>query len=229
MRITSNHLIIMIKHWLGVHSLLLEFAHTMFFHAAWRKKVERNGFCVLTSSVFSALQKVEFSKQRLVHRKTTNHFQTFKKMANVDDQIDAIRAELIRLETEERKLELELKDVLTDIDTPDTSEDEEEEEEEIEEDDWIADLFKIRLLSASGSPSRFCEYLERFQDPIYRRNMRRKMVRLKNCVRASSVADVIRSPEFLNQLIRVQETYPDDGGRKFLNELIAFYCTVNPQ
>ena len=145
----------------------------------------------------------------------------------VDDQIQAIQDEIDRLDREERKLELELKDVLTDIDTPHETDD--EEEDEYQENDMILVALRARLLAVSGAPTRPCEYLERFQDPVYRRNTRRKVIRLKNSVRTSRISTVLRQPEFLTHLQRIQRTYPDNGGRSYLNELVAYYCTLNQE
>ena len=144
---------------------------------------------------------------------------------DIDDRIEEIQDEIDRLDAMERKLELELKDVINDIDTPNNSEDEEEEDEYQENDPIIATL-KARLLNASGTPTRICEYLELYQDPAYRRNVRKKMVLLKNCVRSIRISAVLRNPNFLDHLRRIQETYPDHGGRQFLNELVALYCTI---
>jgi len=147
---------------------------------------------------------------------------------DIDDRIEEIQNEIDRIEEMERKLELELKDVLTDINTPDNSEDEEE-EDEYQEDDWIVAILKDRLLNASGTPTRICEFLELYQNPEYRRNVQRKMVRMKNSVRSTRVSVILRNPNFLCHLRRIQNTYPDDGGRQFLNELVALHCTLNQE
>ena len=144
---------------------------------------------------------------------------------DLDDRIEEIQQAIDQIDAQERKLTLELKDVLTDINTPDNSED--EEEDEYQENDPIITTLKARLLNASGTPTRICEYLELYQDPQYRRNVRKKMVRMKNCVKSSRVSIVLRNPNFLDNLRRIQDTYPDHGGRQFLNELVAFYCTLN--
>jgi len=144
---------------------------------------------------------------------------------DLDDRIEEIQQAIDQIDAQERKLTLELKDVLTDINTPDNSDN--EEEDEYQENDPIIATLKARLLNASGTPTRICEYLELYQDPQYRRNVRKKMVRMKNCVKSSRVSIVLRNPNFLDNLRRIQDTYPDHGGRQFLNELVAFYCTLN--
>ena len=144
---------------------------------------------------------------------------------DLDDRIEEIQQAIDQIDAQERKLTLELKDVLTDINTPDNSDN--EEEDEYQENDPIIATLKARLLNASGTPTRICEYLELYQDLQYRRNVRKKMVRMKNCVKSSRVSIVLRNPNFLDNLRRIQDTYPDHGGRQFLNELVAFYCTLN--
>ena len=144
------------------------------------------------------------------------------------DEIEAIQAEINRLDDEERKIELELLDVFTDVQTPTTSEDEDEEEEDIHvERDPIIRLFKEAILSASGFPTRMCAYLERYEDPIYRRNAVKKLKCLKKFVKSSNMDEILRNPLYLTTLTRIRETYPDHGGREFLNELIAVFCLYN--
>ena len=153
----------------------------------------------------------------------------FIKTMDQQDPIQVIQDEIDRLDVEERKLELELLDVFTDIGTPNTSEDEDdEEEEEIVEQDPIVKIFKAALLSASGFPTTICAYLERYQDPRYRRNTIKKLKCLKKFVKSVNMDEVMRNPHYLTTLNRIRETYPDHGGREFLNELIAVYCLYNP-
>ena len=145
------------------------------------------------------------------------------------DIIEIIQDEIDRLDVEEEKLEMELKDVLTDVSTPATSEDEDEEEEVAQVgQDPIVELFKRSILSASVFPTRICEYIARYQDPRYRRNALKKSRYLKKFVKTVDMDEVMRNPRYLVQLNRMWETYPDHGGRELLNELIAVYCLFHP-
>lgn len=147
------------------------------------------------------------------------------------DVIEIIQAEINRLDVEEEKLEMELKDVLTDVTTPTTSDDEDEDEEnEVaqEELDPIIEFFKTSILSASVFPTRMCEYISRYQDPRYRRIAVKKLKSLKKFIGSVNMDEALRNPNYMVQLNRIRETYPDHGGRVFLNELIAVYCVYNP-
>ena len=146
------------------------------------------------------------------------------------DVIELIQNEIDRLDVEERKLELELKDVLTDISTPPTSDDEsEDEDEDIHvEQNPIIDLFKSSILSASVFPTAYCEYIERYQDPQYRRNALKKQKELRRFVKSTDMEAVMANPDYLTHLNRIRRTYPDHGGRELLNELVAVYCVYNP-
>jgi hypothetical protein len=46
---------------------------------------------------------------------------------------------------------------------------------------------------------------------------------MKNLVRQSNLENVNENPVYLRELARVEATYPDNGGRTMLNELVAVY------
>jgi hypothetical protein len=131
-----------------------------------------------------------------------------------------INEEIAALARQERNLEMELDDALTDI----TSAENSDSEDEIHnEEDDIVRLFKNCILNANGQPTELCSFIMRYEDPNYRRSMRRKMKKMKNKVKASDIQAVLSNPAYMVELERIRRTYPNHGGREFLNELIATY------
>jgi hypothetical protein len=131
-----------------------------------------------------------------------------------------INEEIAALARQERNLEMELDDALTDI----TSAENSDSEDEIHnEEDDIVRLFKNCILNANGQPTELCSFIMRYEDPNYRRSMRRKMKKMKNKVKASDIQAVLSNPVYMVELERIRRTYPNHGGREFLNELIATY------
>ena len=133
---------------------------------------------------------------------------------NIQEQIDA-------LARQERNLEMELDDALTDVTSPENSDNEDDEVHE--EQDNIARLFKNCILNANDRPTELCSFIMRYEDPEYRRRIRRKMKKIKNKVKASDIQAVLSNPAYMVELERIRRTYPSHGGREFLNELIATY------
>ena len=142
--------------------------------------------------------------------------------------LEEIQEEIDRLDLQEHQLELELQDVLTDVNTPEESEDEDE-LQPIEEPDPILQTFKTQMLLCTEMPTVQCNYLVRYQDPEYRRRGQRKMKSLRKEAKLTSLEELLSDPDFMRHLLRIRETYPEDGGRTFLNELVALHCAQNPQ
>jgi hypothetical protein len=140
------------------------------------------------------------------------------KMENINQQI-------ADLDRQERELEMELEDVLTDVSSPDNSDNEEVQLRE--EENEIARLFKNCILNAVGQPTEVCNFLMRFQDPLYRDRVRRKMKKIKKQVKTADIERVLANPQYMTELERIRRTYPNHGGREFLNELVAVYCVLN--
>jgi hypothetical protein len=138
--------------------------------------------------------------------------------------IQHIDQELAALARQEQNLEMELDDALTDIMSTDNSD---SEDEVHHEEDNIVRLFKNRILNASDRPTELCSFIMRYEDPVYRRSMERKMKKMKNKVKASDIQAVLSNPAFRVELDRIRRTYPNHGGREFLNELIAAYIVSN--
>ena len=141
-------------------------------------------------------------------------------MENLQEQIEA-------LAKHERNLEMELKDVLTDVSTPENSDEEGEEVEFHQERSEIARLFKDCILNAVGEPTRMCNFIMRFQDREYRERTARKMKKIKKIVKMADIERVLEDPRYLDELRRIGQTYPNHGGREFLNELVAVYCILD--
>jgi hypothetical protein len=122
------------------------------------------------------------------------------------------------LDRRERVLLMELEDVLTDVSTPETSDVEDDEIEEVE-------LPQVReaLLRVESLPRRWTRYSGLYESEEYRTKAQLKLRFIKNLVRTVHLRPLMMSVAFVRSLERVEETYPDDGGRKGLNSLIALH------
>ncbi len=122
------------------------------------------------------------------------------------------------LDRRERVLVMELEDVLTDVSTPDTSDVEDDEVEEVE-------LPQVReaLLRVESLPRRWTRYSGLYESEEYRIKAQLKLRFVKNLIRTVHLRPLMMSVAFVRSLERVEETYPDDGGRKGLNSLIALH------
>jgi hypothetical protein len=132
------------------------------------------------------------------------------------DEEAALRQEIDRLDREERRLELELLDPLTDLATPENSDDEEEDDlptpHELQE----------RLLDTVTFPTRPTDYAALYLDPVYRGKAEKKMREAKKVVRkVVDFATAINDKRFTDHINSVRTTYPDNGGRTHLRELIT--------
>jgi seryl-tRNA synthetase len=142
------------------------------------------------------------------------------------DQIADIEAEIEELNRKERRLDLELKDVLTDLTTPEATDDEKEEDDDDQE---SARMAKQDLLASQMIPPRATDYSVLYTDNEYRSKATRKMVRMKNVVKTTAnLAQILIDDRFAAELARVERVYPDDGGRDHLNRLVAIYCFQDP-
>jgi hypothetical protein len=127
------------------------------------------------------------------------------------------------LDRQERLLTLELKDVLTDIATPDASDAETEDTEAAE-----TDLVQVRdtLLQVDSIPRRYTEYSELYQRAEYRSKAKLKVRFAKRLVKTSRLEPLMTSPNLVTSLDRLQSTYPDDGGREGINLLVAIHNVI---
>ncbi len=136
----------------------------------------------------------------------------------------SIQSQLQELEREERVLEMELMDVLTDISTPDNSD---VEGEEVEEPTMPA--VRQALLEARTYPSRWTPYLQLYRNREYLTKAEKKVAMMKKLVKRHTLAEVMLNQRFTSALNLIEQIYPDDGGRPGLNSLVACHHVINPQ
>jgi hypothetical protein len=138
-------------------------------------------------------------------------------------EADNLAEAIADLDRQERILEMELMDVLTDIATPDSS-DVEVEDEEVEE----LELPQVRdaLMQVESSPSRWTEYSELYQRANYRAKAKLKVRFAKKLVKTIHLGPTMMSQNYIQSLQRVESTYPDDGGRAGINSLVAIHNVI---
>jgi hypothetical protein len=137
-----------------------------------------------------------------------------------DDAVVAIQEEIDRLDQEERQLELELLDPLTDLETPVASDDEGEDHPPPHE-------LKDQFLATVALPTRPTNYSSLYMDPSYRGRAERKVREAKKVVRkVVDFATAVSDDRYVIHVNRVRDTYPDNGGRTHLRELIALVCLI---
>ena len=146
----------------------------------------------------------------------------FEKM----NRAQQLQAEINLAEAEVRRLGLELKDVLTDVETPEVSEDEDG-VQSVPERTPHFEMLKRRLLSVSELPRRRCEYGSLYQREEYRTRARRKMKLLRKEIKSTNIEDLMEEPLYEQVLNRIRTTYPHCAGRWLLNELVALHCVLN--
>ena len=131
---------------------------------------------------------------------------------------------IANLERRERILIMELKDVLTDISTPDSSDVEDNEVKEIE-------LPQVRdaLMRVVSSPLRWTEYSGLYELAEYRAKAKLKVRFAKKLVKTVQLGPLLMSQDFITSLQRVELTYPDDGGRTSLNSLVAIHNLIKSE
>ncbi len=127
------------------------------------------------------------------------------------------------LDRQERLLTLELKDVLTDIATPEVSDTEVDTEDIVE-----TDLANVRdsLMQVDSFPRRYTEYSELYQRAEYRLKSKLKVRFAKKLLKSIRLEPLMAGPNFNEALNRVESTYPDDGGREGINLLVAIHNIV---
>jgi hypothetical protein len=144
---------------------------------------------------------------------------------NIEDiRMEEIERALRELDQKEERLRMELMDVLTDVFTPDNSD---VEGEEIEESSMPA--VREALLRVGACPTRWTHYAGLYQDQGYVSRSERKVRRMKKMVKRCRLSEVMLNQQFTVELQKIEETYPDDGGRKGLNSLVACHHVLNPE
>ena len=127
-----------------------------------------------------------------------------------------------RLDNEARRLEMELLDVVNDIETPPTSEDEDPEAPIVNPPTTphIAQML-LNMLAAVSTLSRDTAFSALYHDRNYLHKVSKKMKKMKKRAKVVDFESVYRDECFWHHLARIQRTYPDNGGRSFLNHLVA--------
>jgi len=111
-----------------------------------------------------------------------------------------------------------------DIATPEVS-DTEVDNEDIEE----TDLACVRdsLMQVDSFPRRYTEYSELYQREEYRLKAKLKVRYAKKLLKSVRLEPLMAGPNLVENLNRVESTYPDDGGREGINLLVAIHNTIN--
>ena len=137
-----------------------------------------------------------------------------------------LQAAIRQTEAEVRRIGLELKDVLTDVETPDVSEDEGQ-VQLVDERTPHFQILKRRLLSISEQPRRRCEFGSLYQNEEYKKKQRRKMKLLRKEIKSTNIEDLMEDPLYEQVLQDIRTTYPHCAGRWLLNELVALHRVLN--
>jgi len=117
---------------------------------------------------------------------------------------------------------MELLDVVNDIETPPTSEDEDPESPILHppRTEHILQLL-LNMLAAISTLTRETSYSELYYDQKYLKNVEKKMKKMKKNAKRVNFEEIYRHECFQEHLTRIEHMYPDDGGRAFLNHLVA--------
>jgi hypothetical protein len=130
------------------------------------------------------------------------------------------------LDRQERRLTLELKDVLTDIATPEVSDTEADSEDTEETEETDLDTVRDSLKQVDSFPRRYTEYSELYQRAEYRLKAKLKVRFAKKLLKSVRLEPLMAGPNLIESLNRVESTYPDDGGREGINLLVAIHNIV---
>lgn len=125
---------------------------------------------------------------------------------------------------------MELLDVFTDIETPPTSEDEDPEAPIMypPRTAHISQLL-LNMLSVVFNLTRETAYTELYDDRRYVKNVTKKLKRMKKNAKRTDFEAAYRHEGFIQHLNRIRQTYTDDGGRTFLNHLVALECYLTTE
>ena len=136
---------------------------------------------------------------------------------------DKLRWLIAEDDKEIRRLERELLDVLTEVGTPDNSD---------EEGDDVEDRMegvKNVLLMVEAIPQRETAYSALYNNERYCKKSEKKVRLMKNVIKKVQLSDVFSHPNFVAQLRNIERIYPDDGGRNYINTLVACYEVMKPE
>jgi hypothetical protein len=109
------------------------------------------------------------------------------------------------------------------VETPESSDVEGDDVDEPE-----ADGPRNVLLQVEAIPQREAEFSSLYLNQRYRENAEKKVRLMKEEVRKNFISEILLNPEFPDILDDIRETYPDDGGRNFINSLVACHIILTP-
>ena len=132
-------------------------------------------------------------------------------------------------------VEMELNDVFTDVSTPEVSDSEPEESFSAAVVDnsqsstsggagVLADNLvqqKSKMFQINTCPSPNTSYVGLYASVKYQRNVRRKMQKMRKVLQNESYEAASKTFAYRIELARIHETYPENGNRPYLNQLIG--------
>jgi hypothetical protein len=139
-------------------------------------------------------------------------------------ELDKIDLEITEIDITVTKMELELKDVLSQVETPENSDVEGDEVDEV--------AFagpREALLNVEALPRRETSYSSLYLSPGYCLKAEKKVKLMKEELKKNRLSEIMNDPEFATVLRQIQEIYPDDGGRQYINCLVACHDILNPE
>jgi hypothetical protein len=82
-------------------------------------------------------------------------------------------------------------------------------------------------MQVDSLPRRHTEYSELYQRLEYRLKAKLKVRYAKKLLKSVRLEPLMAGPNLVENLNRVESTYPDDGGREGINLLVAIHNTIN--
>ena len=150
----------------------------------------------------------------------TNSLKNYKKMAQREETLDEL---LARIDREDARHYLEVKDVVREVDTPYATSDSDDDPIPLWDGEW--DLAR-RLIGTSVIPTQPTTYTHLYEDEAYQRCARLKLEHVRGCFTIRTrqqITDLMNSERYRIQLAGLYQKYPEDGGRPDLYRLIAMY------
>lgn len=137
--------------------------------------------------------------------------------------LDKVNYEIRDIKRQMKTLDLEMKDVLTCVETPESSDVEGDDVDEPEVDGPHNVLLRVEAV-----PQRETEYSSLYLNQRYSENAEKKVRLMKEEIKKNLISEILLNPEFPDILDDIRETYPDDGGRNFINSLVACHIILTP-
>ena len=136
--------------------------------------------------------------------------------------------ELEFLNAMSQQMDMELQDVLTDVETPTTSDDEDEDPEtpllHPPESARIMELLQNMICATHTSVTANTPYAPLYKQYQYKKNVNKKIKKMTKNARKCKFEVIYNDNLFWLHLERLESTYKNDGGRTFLNYLVALHC-----